>query len=78
MVLVRELYDPARGWYEGRYELNASYEKSITLKTNAGVLEALLYKANGKLYQPGKEKEHRDVRFNSRFNHPGKCHVETF
>ncbi|QUM76119.1 DUF3131 domain-containing protein [Moritella sp. 24] len=78
MVLVRELYDPDRGWYEGRYEVNGSYEKIITLKTNAGVLEALLYKANGKLYKPSKAKEYRDVRFNSRFNHPGKCHVETF
>lgn len=78
MVLVRELYDPERGWYEGRYENNGSYEKSITLKTNAGVLEALLYKKTGKLYQPSKAKEYRDVRFNSRFSHPGKCHVETF
>jgi len=78
MVLVRELYDAERGWYEGRYELNGGYEKIITLKTNAGVLEALLYKANGKLYQPSKAKEYRDVRFNSPFNHPGKCHVETF
>jgi len=78
MVLVKELYDPARGWYEGRYESSGKYEKIITLKTNAGVLEALLYKANGKLYQPSKAKEYRDVRFDSRFNHPGKCHVETF
>jgi len=78
MVLVRELYDPDRGWYEGRYEKNSSYEKLITLQTNAGVLEALLYKANGKLYQRNHEKEYRDVQFNSRFNHPGRCHVETF
>ncbi|ABV85623.1 DUF3131 domain-containing protein [Shewanella pealeana] len=78
MVLVQELYNPQRGWYEGRYEATSAYEKSITLKTNAGVLEALLYKANGKLYQAKNNKEYRDVRFNSRFNHPGKCLVETF
>lgn len=78
MVLVQELYNPQRGWYEGRYEATSAYEKSITLKTNAGVLEALLYKVNGKLYQAKKNKEYRDVRFNSRFNHPGKCLVETF
>ncbi|MDK9776028.1 MULTISPECIES: DUF3131 domain-containing protein [Vibrio] len=78
MVLVKELYDPQRGWYEGRYELTSAYEKSISLKTNAGVLEALLYKQNGKLYQLGKTKEYRDVKFNSRFDHPGRCLVETF
>ncbi|PSW14453.1 hypothetical protein C9J01_08450 [Photobacterium rosenbergii] len=78
MTLVRELYDPDRGWYEGRYELTSSYEKSISLQTNAGVLEALLYKANGKLYQPTKEREYRDVQFDSRFYHPQKCMVETF
>ncbi|PSW18149.1 DUF3131 domain-containing protein [Photobacterium sanctipauli] len=78
MTLVRELYDPERGWYEGRYELTSSYEKSISLQTNAGVLEALMYKANGKLYQPRGDKEYRDVQFDSRFYHPGRCLVETF
>lgn len=78
LTLVKELYDPERGWYEGRYELNSAYEKTITLQTNAGVMEALLYKANGKLYQPRGEREYRDVQFDSRFYHPGKCLVETF
>ncbi|GAL06653.1 hypothetical protein JCM19237_2750 [Photobacterium aphoticum] len=78
LTLVQELYDPNRGWYEGRYELTSAYEKTISLQTNAGVLEALLYKANGKLYQRTTEKEYRDVQFNSRFYHPGKCLVETF
>lgn len=78
MILVQELYDPDRGWYEGRYELNSRYEKSISLQTNAGVLEALLYKSKGKLYQPEKSKEYRDVQFKSRFSHPGHCLVETF
>ncbi|MGF1730024.1 DUF3131 domain-containing protein [Photobacterium kasasachensis] len=78
ITLVKELYDPERGWYEGRYELNSAYEKTITLQTNAGVMEALLYKANGKLYQPRREREYRDVQFDSRFYHPGKCLVETF
>lgn len=78
LTLVQELYDPERGWYEGRYELTSSYEKSISLQTNAGVLQALLYKANGKLYQPKGSREYRDVQFDSRFYHPGKCLVETF
>lgn len=78
ITLVQEMYHPQRGWYEGRYERSSAYEKSITLKTNAGVLEALLYKQVGKLYQPNNDKQYRDVRFNSRFNHPGKCLTETF
>ncbi|WP_299013181.1 DUF3131 domain-containing protein [uncultured Photobacterium sp.] len=78
LTLVKELYDPERGWYEGRYELSSAYEKSITLQTNAGVMEALLYKANGKLYRPRNVKEYRDVQFQSRFYHPGRCLVETF
>ena len=78
LTLVQEMYHPQRGWYEGRYERSSAYEKSITLKTNAGVLEALLYKQVGKLYQPNSDKQYRDVRFNSRFNHPGKCLTETF
>ena len=78
MTLVKELYDPQRGWFEGRFELTSEYEKSLSLKTNAGVLEALLYKQRGKLYQRNTDIEYRDVKFNSRFDHPGNCLVETF
>ncbi|KII76649.1 DUF3131 domain-containing protein [Vibrio renipiscarius] len=78
MILVKELYDPQRGWYEGRFEMTSAYEKSLSLKTNAGVLEALLYKKLGKLYQTSSDKAYRDVKFNSRFDHPGHCLVETF
>ncbi|MGF1752148.1 DUF3131 domain-containing protein, partial [Vibrio makurazakiensis] len=78
MTLVKELYDPQRGWYEGRYEVSGAYEKSISLKTNSGVLEALLYKQRGKLYQANPDIEYRDVKFNSRFDHPGRCLAETF
>ncbi|WP_241033867.1 DUF3131 domain-containing protein [Vibrio maerlii] len=78
VTLVKELYDEQRGWYEGRYELTSAYERSITLKTNAGVLEALLYKKQGKLSKQRDVKEYKDVRFDSRFDHPGNCFVETF
>jgi hypothetical protein len=78
MTLVKALYDPQRGWYEGRYERSGAYEKNISLKTNAGVLEALLYKQQGKLYHPQRDTAYRDVKFNARFDHPGRCFVETF
>ncbi|MFP4389536.1 MAG: DUF3131 domain-containing protein, partial [Desulfococcaceae bacterium] len=52
MKIVSCLYDPERGWYEGRRERTGGYVKICTLPTNAAVLEALLYKVQGKLY-PG-------------------------
>lgn len=47
---VQHLYDPDRGWYEGRLEAGGAPLANITLSTNAAVLEALLYKAKGRLY----------------------------
>jgi hypothetical protein len=52
MKIVSCLYDPERGWYEGRRERTGGYVKICTLPTNAAVLEALLYKVQGKLF-PG-------------------------
>lgn len=76
--LVKELYDEQRGWYEGRYELTGGYERNITLETNSGILEAMLYKKQGKLNKKREKTEYKDVRFSSRFDHPGHCFVETF
>lgn len=47
---VRWLYDPDRGWYEGRLESGGLPQTNITLSTNAAVLETLLFKAKGRLY----------------------------
>nr|WP_255429244.1 DUF3131 domain-containing protein [Ramlibacter albus] len=43
---VKFLYDPDRGWYEGRFETGAPHP-FLTLSTNAAILEALLFKATG-------------------------------
>ncbi|HEX7892168.1 MAG TPA: DUF3131 domain-containing protein [Ramlibacter sp.] len=48
----RYLFDPDRGWYEGRYEQGGGPQANITLSTNAAVLEVLLYQAKGALYAP--------------------------
>ena len=54
---VRFLFDPDRGWYEGRLEAGGGPLANITLATNAAVLEVLLYQAKGPLLtvpgQPG-------------------------
>ena len=47
---IQHLYDPDRGWFEGRYEGGGLPNAHRTLPTNAGILEALLFKSRGKLY----------------------------
>ena len=43
------LYDPERGFYEGRYERDSSLIKTFTANNNGIILETLLYKVQGKL-----------------------------
>lgn len=49
--VVKDLYDPKRGWYSGRYEKSGRINKSISATTNGVVLEALNYKLNGAIVQ---------------------------
>ena len=44
------LYDPASGWYEGRYESSGAYEWTRSSATNSAVLESILYRNVGKLF----------------------------
>lgn len=46
---VKDLYDPQRGWFAGKYESNGQPNKAISANTNGVILEALNYKMNGKL-----------------------------
>lgn len=46
---VEQLYDPNRGWYEGRLESTGGTETVISARTNAMVLESLAYQVTGKL-----------------------------
>jgi len=41
-----------RGWYEGRYNKTGDYNRSITLSTNATILETLLFQAKGQALLP--------------------------
>lgn len=78
ITVVDQLYNPKRGWYEGRYEESGAYEKAISSATNAMVLEALYYKKNGKIYQPFQGKSYSDVKLEDFFKHPGKCFPENY
>jgi len=78
MLVVRELYDDNRGWYEGRYEVSGGYEKSISSSTNAAVLEALLYKHSGKLFKRDHKFKYGRIRMGDIFKHPGRCFPEIY
>ncbi|HEV2611029.1 MAG TPA: DUF3131 domain-containing protein [Noviherbaspirillum sp.] len=52
MQSVQTLRNPERGWYEGRLENSGAALETISLSTNAMVLETLLFKVRGQLY-PG-------------------------
>ncbi len=46
---IKDLYDPEKGWYAGRYDRNQKINKALTANTNGVILEALSYKINGPL-----------------------------
>lgn len=46
---VKNLYDPAKGWYSGYYEILKKTNEAITANTNAIILEALCFKKFGRL-----------------------------
>ncbi len=46
---VSSVYNPERGWYEGRLEKTGGYLYVLTGATNSAVLEALLYRVKGRL-----------------------------
>jgi Protein of unknown function (DUF3131) len=46
---VKNLYDPAKGWYSGYYEVLKKTNEALTANTNAIILEALCFKKFGRL-----------------------------
>lgn len=76
MAVTEHLNDPERGWFEGRVEATGDINKMVTLSTNAMVLEALLYKANGgPLFRDGliDDESYFVRRTTDEFNKPGLC-----
>jgi hypothetical protein len=45
--LLGSLFDPAKGWFAGRYERDGKQNRALTSNTNAIVLESLCYLQNG-------------------------------
>lgn len=71
---IAHMYDPDRGWYEGRLEAGGAPQTSITLATNAVVLETLLFRARGAFYQPGAQVPGPfQVQTSDPFNRQNRC-----
>ena len=73
MDVVKELNDEQRGWYEGRYEATADYDRTISITTNALVLQALTYKKTGPLYEAPERNQYALSKLSDRFQHPNGC-----
>lgn len=71
--IIEALFDKDRGWYEGRYEATGAYERIITSNTNAMVLESLLYKARGQIYQSGQNVGYFQVKLDHIYGRPQHC-----
>ncbi|HYY16613.1 MAG TPA: hypothetical protein VE965_08220, partial [Gammaproteobacteria bacterium] len=50
-----------------------AYEETITCATNAVILEALLYKAQGKIYRTPTKPTYAQIKLDDVFNRPGRC-----
>jgi hypothetical protein len=70
MVLLKQLYHPERGWYEGRYEKTSAPERNLTCTTNALVLQSLYYKTRGKLYQVPQPVTYASILLKDEFRRP--------
>ena len=51
---VIELYDPARGFFEGLYETGGGYIEIQTANNNGIILASLLHKVQGRILTPGR------------------------
>ncbi|MGY5957136.1 DUF3131 domain-containing protein [Kosakonia sp. BK9b] len=76
MRVTQRANDPQHGWYEGRVEATGDVNRTVTLSTNAMILETLFYKAHGgPLFQHGiiENDSYFTLRATDVFNAPGLC-----
>lgn len=71
---IGTLFDPERGWYEGRLERTGGYLYVITAGTNAAVLEALFYKTRGRLLGCGEREDYYSLYMKDPFKAQGHCY----
>lgn len=73
IAALQFMYDPDRGWFEGRMEAGGAPQSNITLSTNAAVLESLAYRAKGPLYAKDARPGLFDLRTSDVFQRLGRC-----
>lgn len=73
MELIEALYDPKQGWFEGRAEASGGYDRTISLATNAMVLESLFYKVYGPIYYSSNKLRYYDVQLQDQFKRNAGC-----
>jgi hypothetical protein len=73
LLSIEALHKSDKGWFEGRYERSGGYEDLATLSTNAFVLQALLYKTQGRLYPRESQPGYFQHRLNDAFARPQRC-----
>ena len=70
---IADLYDPDKGFYEGRYENGSGVINQFTANNNGIMLEALLYKVQGKLLRFSDRPSMWDATVADEFKGHGKC-----
>lgn len=70
---VAGLYDPEKGFYEGRYECSGGLINTFTANNNGITLEALLYKVQGKLLKFSDRSSRWDQKILNEFIGNEKC-----
>jgi hypothetical protein len=73
MDAIEPLYKNDKGWFEGRYENSGGYEDLLTLSTNSMVLQSLLYKVQGPMYQNKSAVGYFQHRLDDEFRRPQRC-----
>jgi hypothetical protein len=73
MTVVEPLHNKERGWFEGRLEQTGGAEELLTSTTNAVVLEALLYKVQGPLFESKPRPGYFDLVIKNEFARPPHC-----
>lgn len=73
MDAIEPLYKDDKGWFEGRYENSGGYEDLLTLSTNSMVLQSLMYKVQGPMYQNKSAVGYFQHRMDDEFRRPQRC-----
>ncbi|SCX84275.1 DUF3131 domain-containing protein [Desulfoluna spongiiphila] len=71
---VSGLYDPEKGFYEGRYEVTGGLINTFTANNNGIILETLLHKDQGKLLKFGDHPSKWEKSIANEFSGSDKCY----